>query len=68
MRLVYKRSQACPEGAAVPPSWPDRPEEFALSAVPYGSDREWADLLPGGDSQSPHAGSGAEPLKTCGQE
>ena len=45
MKLVYKMSDAYAPRDVRPPRWPNRPEGFALSAAPYGCDREWADII-----------------------
>ena len=45
MRLVYKASDVLAQSDTRPPRWPNRPEAFALSAAPRGSDREWNDVM-----------------------
>ena len=53
MKLVYKMSDAYAPRDARPPRWPNRPEEFALSAAPLGCEREWADVTGRADKSWP---------------
>ena len=51
MRLVYKAVDTQVSEDTRPPRWPNRPLAFALSAAPYGCDREWADVTGRADRQ-----------------
>ncbi|WP_127079631.1 hypothetical protein [Rhodomicrobium lacus] len=44
MRLIVKASDTPPVSTSETPRWPDRPEGFALSASPRGSDPDWPEF------------------------
>ncbi|MBJ7534722.1 hypothetical protein JDN40_11455 [Rhodomicrobium vannielii ATCC 17100] len=44
MRLVFKAPDTLPPVTSETPRWPDRPEGFALSVSPRGSDPDWPEF------------------------